>query len=144
MSPLSFGRRLKLTLLKLSLFKRGMAEDCCKTVCIDNWDKVFKNGQSKICGRQPSKNLNWYGLPNRWSDHITSNFLKAVFHKFYLVHSFEYFVPNIWLWEWDFVQSEVIFTRRCPGSSLNKYKMVLLNNRTKICLFPILNISNTI
>ena len=35
--------------------------------------KIFKNGPSKICGRQPS-------------DHITSKFLKAVFHKFYLVH----------------------------------------------------------
>ena len=23
----------------------------------NNWDKVFKNGPSKICGRQPLKNL---------------------------------------------------------------------------------------
>ena len=23
------------------------------------WDKVFKNGPSKICGRQPLKNFNW-------------------------------------------------------------------------------------
>ena len=44
------------------------------------WVKVFKNGPSKICGRQPLKYLKWY-------DHITSNILKAVFHKFYLVHS---------------------------------------------------------
>ena len=36
-------------------------------------DKIFKNGPSKICGRQPLKNLKWYGLP--------------IFHKFYLVHS---------------------------------------------------------
>ena len=41
------------------------------------WVKVFKNGPSKICGWQPLKNLKWY----------TSNILKAVFHKFYLVHS---------------------------------------------------------
>ena len=33
------------------------------------WVEVFKNGPSKTCGRQPSK-----------ADHITSNFLKAVFH----------------------------------------------------------------
>ena len=33
------------------------------------WDKVFKNGPSKTCGRQPLKSL------------------KAAFHKFYLVHS---------------------------------------------------------
>ena len=26
------------------------------------WDKVFKNGPSKICGRQPLKNLKEYGL----------------------------------------------------------------------------------
>ena len=26
------------------------------------WDKVFKNGPSKICGRQPLRNLKWYGL----------------------------------------------------------------------------------
>ena len=32
------------------------------------WDKVFKNGPSRICGRQP-------------------NFLNTVFHKFYVVHS---------------------------------------------------------
>ena len=26
------------------------------------WDKVFKNGPSKICERQPLKNLKEYGL----------------------------------------------------------------------------------
>ena len=36
-------------------------------------DKVFKNGPSKIWGRQPLKKL---------IGHIPSNFLKAVFHKF--------------------------------------------------------------
>ena len=34
--------------------------------------QVFTNGQTKICES---------------ADHITSKFLKAVFHKFYLVHS---------------------------------------------------------
>ena len=29
------------------------------------WGEVFKNGLSKICGRQPLKNLNWYGLPQQ-------------------------------------------------------------------------------
>ena len=38
-------------------------------------DKVFKSGLSKLCGRQPL------------SRHIPSNFLKAVFQKIYLVHS---------------------------------------------------------
>ena len=26
------------------------------------WDKVFKSGLSKFCGRQPLKNLKGYGL----------------------------------------------------------------------------------
>ena len=29
---------------------------------INIWVKVFKNGPSKIFGRQPLKNLKWYGL----------------------------------------------------------------------------------
>ena len=41
------------------------------------WIKVFKNGPSKICGRQPL-------LRHTISVHIT---LKAVFHEFFLVHS---------------------------------------------------------
>ena len=49
------------------------------------WDKVFKNGPSKICGRQPLKNLKRYGV--RKADYTPSHFLKAVFHKFYSVHS---------------------------------------------------------
>ena len=34
-------------------------------------DKVFKNGLSKICGRQTLKNLKW----SAEADHITLNFL---------------------------------------------------------------------
>ena len=44
------------------------------------WDKVFKSEPSKLCGRQPFKSLRGYGP-------YSFNFLKAVFHKFYLVHS---------------------------------------------------------
>ena len=29
------------------------------------WDKVFKNGPSKICGRQSLKNLNQFGVIKR-------------------------------------------------------------------------------
>ena len=47
--------------------------------------QVFKNEPSKICGRQPLKNLKGYGLPK--ADRTLSNFSKAVFHKFYLAHS---------------------------------------------------------
>ena len=55
------------------------------TVAGFNWEEVFKNGSSKICGRQPLKNLKGYGQPK--ADHTPSIFLKVVFHKFYLVRS---------------------------------------------------------
>ena len=45
------------------------------------WDKVFKSGLSKFCGRQPLKNFKGYG-----SRPYSLKFLKAVFHKIYLVH----------------------------------------------------------
>ena len=44
-----------------------------------------KNGQGKICGRQPLKTLKGYGLFE--ADYIPLNFLRAVFHKFYFVYS---------------------------------------------------------
>lgn len=44
-------------------------------------DKMFKNGPSQYCGKQHLKYLKWYGLL------ITSDLLKAIFHKFYLVGS---------------------------------------------------------
>ena len=55
------------------------------------WDKVFKNGPSKICERQSLKSLKEYCLFKAY--HTPSNFLKAVFHKFYLVH-FWILCPN--------------------------------------------------
>ena len=49
------------------------------------WVKVFKNGPNKICGRQPLKNLKWYGLLRQTiSDMLCSG---RLYHKFYLVHS---------------------------------------------------------
>ena len=44
------------------------------------WDKKFKNGRIKIYGRQPLKNVKGYGLL------YALNFLKAEFHKFYLLN----------------------------------------------------------
>ena len=29
------------------------------------WDKVFKNGPSKICGKPPLTSVKWYGLPKQ-------------------------------------------------------------------------------
>ena len=84
-SLLFFSIRLSRTFLKLCFFSFPLScwlqnhgvlwisqlivDDTPLTV-INKWVQVFKNGPSKICG-----------------DHIPSNFLKAVFHKFYLVHS---------------------------------------------------------
>ena len=34
-----------------------------KYISYTKWDKVFKNGPIKICGRQPLKILKWHGLP---------------------------------------------------------------------------------
>ena len=36
------------------------------------WDKVFKNGASNICGRQPLKNLKWYDLSKQRSFELRS------------------------------------------------------------------------
>ena len=68
------------------------------------WDKVFKNGPSKICEKQPL---------------IPSNFLKAVFHKFYLV---QYFVPFF-----DQLRN-VNMTFPC-----NIYKNTIASNHNAIC-----------
>ena len=57
------------------------------------WDIVFKNGPSKICGRQPLKNSKGYGL--RKADYTPLNFFKAVFRKFYLVHSWKLTLEKI-------------------------------------------------
>ena len=49
-----------------------------------SWDKVFKSGQCKFCGRQSSKKFKGYGLLQTISLEI---FLKAVFYKIYLILS---------------------------------------------------------
>ena len=49
----------------------------------NNWVEVLKNGISKICGAFKEFEVIWSAQAN----HITSNLLKAVFHKFYLNHS---------------------------------------------------------
>ena len=46
------------------------------------WDKVFKNGPSNICGRRSWRDMGCFRVTI-----TSSNFLKAVFHKFYFVYS---------------------------------------------------------
>ena len=50
------------------------------------WEKVFKSWLSKFCGGQPFKKFEGIWSAEAYH-HIPSNFLKAVFHKIYLVHS---------------------------------------------------------
>ena len=54
-------------MLKISIFKKILV-------------KLFTNGSSKICGRQPLNNLKWYG-PYHFK------FFKGYLTKFFLVHS---------------------------------------------------------
>ena len=59
---------LKLTLLR-GCFSRFLncANDTKSRNAPHIWvfKKVFKNGPSKICGRQPLKNMKWCGLPKQ-------------------------------------------------------------------------------
>ena len=59
-----------------NIVKTGWLEYCERSnkylYPADIWDKILKNGPSKICGRQPLKNLKRYGLPK--AVHIPSNF----------------------------------------------------------------------
>ena len=42
-------------------YRRILSAIFCVRICV----KIFKNIPSKICGRQPLKNLKWYGLPKQ-------------------------------------------------------------------------------
>ena len=55
----------------------------------DTWNKIFKNGPSKNCRRQPLKNLKEYGLP---ADHVSLQILRLSSANFTL-SILEYFVP---------------------------------------------------
>ena len=59
-----FSKTVFATGLFLSLEKREWFERC-NQMSIIIWDKVFKNGPSKICGGHPIKNLKGYGLVSR-------------------------------------------------------------------------------
>ena len=50
------------TISSNNMFFKPMNIFAEKLSSVLNWDKVFGNGPSKICGRQSLKNLNGYGL----------------------------------------------------------------------------------
>ena len=72
----------------------------------NNWDKVFKNGPSKMCGRQRLKNMKWY------------DFLKAPFHKFSTNGSLLNTSPQLFLnllkCFHDFLNKNIWLTRLVP------------------------------
>ena len=65
--PLETSKNIWLSDVFRGYRKRAAAMKTCivTTVKMCSWiicDKLFKNGLRKICGRQPLKNLKWYGL----------------------------------------------------------------------------------
>ena len=68
----------------------------------DIWDKVFKNGPSKICGWQPFKILKGYGLFKQTISHkffkvclpqvLLGPFLNTLFHLFWISILFDVFI----------------------------------------------------
>ena len=52
----SFPEHYTFSLLEVYLGALAFQENCCILV------KIFKNRPRKVCGRQPLKNLKWYGL----------------------------------------------------------------------------------
>ena len=54
------------------------------------WVKVFKNGPSKICGRQPLKNLKGYGLLLQFFEMLSSTSFTFFFFFFLIgIHSMQ-------------------------------------------------------
>ena len=75
---------IKLNAIKKQNFKQNQLENALLASHHQTdtlWDKVFKNGPSEICGRQPLKNLKGYGLLK--ADHNPSIFIEPVSQKFY-------------------------------------------------------------
>ena len=71
------------------------------------WDKVFKNGPSKICGRQPLKNLKGHGLYKQIAlrmfkgclpQILLGPFLNALSHKLHLqsTHLKSIYIPFLY------------------------------------------------
>ena len=77
---MTFSKK-KSSYTKISLYFTLIVIACNFHFSKNIWDKVFKSGLSKFCGRQPLENLKGCGLL------ILSNFLKAVFRNIYLVLS---------------------------------------------------------
>ena len=95
------------------------------TLSIINFEHVIACwGSSKICGRQLLKNFKW-----SWSvstDHITLIFLKAVFHKFYLVHS--WILSHLFIWAFAFW----VIVLRNVCTSKDTFLMMMIQYKLKV------------
>ena len=73
------------------------------------WDNVFKNEPSKICGRQPLKNLKWYGLFKRWNvftvSHIKFIWSIKIWDYDASFCTGLFFFSNLWEWSLVIIQS---------------------------------------
>ena len=67
---------------RVTTFGQDFSEKWVKTL----WDEVFKSEPSKICGRQPLKNLRWYGLLSYFK------FFKSTNVTWFIL---EYFTPYL-------------------------------------------------
>ena len=93
---------------------------------IYKWDKVFKNGPREICGRQPLKNVKWYGLPK--ADHNPSNLLRVPSTNFTWFIP-KYFIANdhdavletafCYCWQLDFIFSVLLEGSILTGKNEN-------------------------
>ena len=57
------------------------------------WDKIFKNGPSKICGRQPLKNFTWLILLENFVAYILRFYNRSFFSKLLFQFKFEVSFP---------------------------------------------------
>ena len=95
---------MNITVRRLQIFWKNFENKSAWIICMYNlkerlryfiWVKVFQDGPSEICGRQPLKNLKWYGLLRQtislqifWRLSFT-NFTWSIL---------EYFVPYAVVW----------------------------------------------
>ena len=113
---------------------------------MDIWVQIFKSGPSKICGRQPLKNLKWYGLIRQSSTDFTWSILKYLNSY---IHSFNFFkkrqpwkTTNLWnLFKIKLSQtgwiSENMFVE--PGTLLFALLTIKTLKKCEICSKLIIN-----
>ena len=61
-------------------------------------------------------------------NHITLNFLKAVFHKYFLVHS--WIVCSIWNSKYQIIFFYIVLTTMCKKTSVGTQSSLLVNQQS--------------